>query len=72
MYPLSQGSEFKAEDVIEIYLPPSLQLLNTQNSYLLFDLQLKSNHTKISLSERAGCGALFSEIVIRSDIIYNA
>ena len=63
VYPERQGTTFRAEDEINFYIPPSLSLLNTKSTALVFDLNMAGNLKK-SVSQSAGAAALFQSITL--------
>lgn len=65
VYPDRQGTTFKAEDQIEFYIPPSLHLINTKSTFLLFDLNMTGNLKK-AVSSSAGVFSLFKSITLSS------
>ena len=65
VYPERQGTTFRAEDEINFYIPPSLSLLNTKSTCLLFDLNM-TGLLKKSVSLSAGVAGLFQSITVMS------
>ena len=66
LYSERRGATYKPNDEIELYIPPSLGLLNTKQSFLKFRLKCgdASSRLKMMPSLRAGVASLFRDITI--------
>tara|TARA_Y100001938_G_scaffold142977_1_gene215045 strand:- start:954 stop:2591 length:1638 start_codon:yes stop_codon:yes gene_type:complete len=65
IYSERQGATYKQNDEIEMYIPPSLQLLNTKETYLRFNVKMEGLLKK-SVSKSAGPAGLFETITVMS------
>ena len=65
LYSERRGATYKAGDEIELYIPPSLQLLNTKETYLRFNIKMEGLIKK-SVSLSAGAAGIFEDIVVSS------
>lgn len=66
LYSERRGATYKPNDEIELYIPPSLGLLNTKQSFLRFRLKCGDANSRLKMmpSARAGVASLFRDITI--------
>ena len=65
IYTERKNYTYQSEDEIQIYIPPSVALLNTKDCYLIANLKV-TGKLKACVSERAGAYALFRSVTIMS------
>jgi len=63
IYTERKNYTYQSEDEIQIYIPPSVALLNTKDCYLIANLKV-TGKLKACVSERAGAYALFRSVTI--------
>ena len=66
VYSDPKNNVYKPADTINFYLPPSLSLINTKNTYLVFNMKLTGKQFKGAVSQKAGIYSLFRSIQISS------
>ena len=64
IYSIRKNANYGPSDVIDFYITPSHQLVNTKSTFLVFNLQMKGNMYKSAVSGSAGVEALFRQITI--------
>ena len=64
IYSQRKNATYKSESVIEFYIPPSMAILNTKNTYLVFNVQLTGNQYKGAVSQKAGIYSLFRSVTV--------
>ena len=66
LYSERRANTYKPNDEIELYIPPSLGLLNTKQSFLRFRLKCGDADSKLKMmpSARTGVASLFRDITI--------
>jgi hypothetical protein len=64
IYSERKNNVYHPEDTINIYLPPSLALINTQNTYLQFFIKMTGTQFKGCVSETAGIYSLIRSITV--------
>ena len=62
IYSERKNNVFRQGDVIDFYIPPSNAVLNTQDTYLVFNIKLTGKQLKACVSQRAGIYALFRSV----------
>ena len=66
IYTERKNNVYGQGDVIDFYIPPSNAILNTQDTYMVFNIKLTGSQYKACVSQRAGIYSLFRSIPITS------
>ena len=64
IYSERKNNVYRQGDVIDFYIPPSNAILNTQDTYLVFNIKLTGQQYKACVSQRAGIYSLFRAVTI--------
>ena len=64
VYSERKNNVYKPQDTINFYIPPSISLINTKNTYMVFDLKMTGLQYKAAVSQKAGIYSLFRSITI--------
>ena len=64
VYSERKNNVYKPEDTINFYLPPSLALINTKNSYFVFNIKMTGTQYKACVSQKAGIYSLIRSVQI--------
>ena len=64
IYSERKNNVYRQGDVIDFYIPPSNAILNTQDTYLVFNIKLTGSQYKACVSQRAGIYSLFRAVTI--------
>ena len=64
IYSERKNNVYRQGDVIDFYIPPSNAILNTQDTYLVFNIKLTGAQYKACVSQRAGIYSLFRAVTI--------
>ena len=64
VYSERKNNVYKPEDTINFYLPPSLALINTKNSYFVFNIKMTGKQWKACVSQKAGIYSLIRSVQI--------
>ena len=64
IYTERKNNVYGEGDVIDFYIPPSNAILNTQDTYLVFNIKLTGKQYKACVSQRAGIYSLFRAVTI--------
>ena len=66
VYSDRKNNVYKPADTINFYLPPSLSIVNTKNTYLVFNLKMTGTQWKAAVSQKAGVYGLVRSIQVSS------
>lgn len=64
VYSDRKNTNYKAEEVINIFIPPTMSMVNTKEVFMVFDILLDSSQYKGCLCPSAGAYSLFRTITI--------
>ena len=64
IYSERKNNVYRQGDVIDFYIPPSNAIINTQDTYLVFNIKLTGQQYKACVSQRAGIYSLFRAVTI--------
>ena len=64
IYSDRKNTEYKAEEVINVFIPPNMAMVNTKEVFMVFDVKLSSSQYKGCLCPSAGAYSLFRAIQI--------
>ena len=64
IYSERKSNVYKEGDQIDFYIPPSNALINTQDTYLVFNIKITGSQYKACVSERAGVYSLLRSVTI--------
>ena len=64
IYSDRKNTEYKSEEVINIYIPPNMAMVNPKEVFMVFDVKLTSSQYKGCLCPSAGAYSLFRNIQI--------
>ena len=64
IYSDRKNNVYRQEDTINFYIPPSFKLLNTLNTYLVFNVKMTGKQYKACLSEKAGIYSIIRSVQI--------
>ena len=64
IYSDRKNTEYKSEEVINVFIPPNMAMLNTKEVFMVFDIKLTSSQYKGCLCPSAGAYSLFRNIQI--------
>ena len=64
VYSERKNNVYKPEDTINFYLPPSLALINTKNTYFVFNIKMTGTQYKACVSQKAGIYSLIRSVQI--------
>ena len=66
VYSDRKNNVYKPADTINFYLPPSLSIVNTKNTYLVLNLKMTGTQWKAAVSQKAGVYGLIRSIQVSS------
>jgi hypothetical protein len=64
IYSDRKNTEYKSEEVINVFIPPNMAMVNTKEVFMVFDVKLSSSQYKGCLCPSAGAYSLFRNIQI--------
>jgi len=64
IYSDRKNTEYKSEEVINVFAPPNMAMVNTKEVFMVFDVKLSSSQYKGCLCPSAGAYSLFRNIQI--------
>ena len=64
VYSDRKNTNYKAEEVINVFIPPTMAMVNTKEVFMVFDILLDSSQYKGCLCPSAGAYSLFRTITI--------
>jgi hypothetical protein len=64
IYSDRKNTEYKSEEVINVFVPPNMAMVNTKEVFMVFDVKLSSSQYKGCLCPSAGAYSLFRNIQI--------